>query len=220
MTPDEHPAPRQGPRLGGAAGSYPTRLPQRLRHMSWNALAKLAVSAERPPDHLLSGDILRKCLPRSVGYGYRAQPLPPNGHRTGVQAEGSDASHCHDNAPGISAHALADVLHTEGSAMTSPTQHPLSAMSEEKILDLACSLALTELGPLLEWACSSPEAPSFIEATISQLGIPEPDLADDGHPIPGSRVRKLLHWSHVEQVVQRLTRDHHALSELTVLAVG
>jgi len=84
----------------------------------------------------------------------------------------------------------------------------LGTLSEEAMQDLASELALKSLPSLLEWVATSSGAPSLVDQTIEQLGVPEPTYYSDGTPVPGSVLRKLLYWSHVEQIARRLRLRH------------
>lgn len=87
-------------------------------------------------------------------------------------------------------------------AMTTET----APLSVEAVHELASMLAFDTLPELLEWVSASPAAPVLVEQTLLELGIPEPELDTDGVPVPGSALLKLLHWSHVGQIADSLTR--------------
>jgi hypothetical protein len=92
----------------------------------------------------------------------------------------------------------------------------MMTLSLELLHDLADTLALDELPELLSWAATSPAAPALIDATIVELGVPEPELDADGVPVPGSIFRKLLHYAHAEHVLHALQR--HPAASVTRLA--
>jgi hypothetical protein len=80
--------------------------------------------------------------------------------------------------------------------------------------DRASTLALTELEPLLHWLANDLSAPTLAEDVLSTLGVPEPDYNADGSEVPGSVLRKVLHYANVEYHYARLLTlaegDSHA----------
>lgn len=77
---------------------------------------------------------------------------------------------------------------------------PDTAMHDtERMYDRAHELAETRLGPLLFWLANDPSAPTLAEDVLSLIGVPEPDYHADGSEVPGSVLRKVLHYAHVER---------------------
>lgn len=84
-----------------------------------------------------------------------------------------------------------------------------AAFDEEAVHDLASRMADTAITDLLDWFVG----PGFVsrvarvDRTLLALGTPEPDLDLDGSPVAGSILRKLLHWTQVDEIVERLTSE-------------
>jgi hypothetical protein len=83
---------------------------------------------------------------------------------------------------------------------------PLHHLDDDEFRhELATFLAWDDLPPLLSWLTEHPHAPARVDRTLTELGLPEPDHDEHGEPIPGSILRKVLHWSQVDHIAEFLT---------------